>query len=150
MASISLAILLKISIPGVGTPLRYQNYQSAQLSFNSELYDWLGFEVQAYPNGDLSLGSDETQIAMRNTSALRDLLLQYDDFRRAVVDVFHVRVGTTVPTIAYKLIVSHCARDAGLVLFTLKSPTSALTGALVSKYFTSADFPELPFYKPQL
>jgi hypothetical protein len=149
MSAITLAILLKISIPGVPTPLRYQNYQSAQLSFNSELYDWLGFEIQTYPNSDLSLGSGDVQIAMRNTSVLRDLLLQYDDFRRAAVDIYHFRIGTTIPTISYKLIVSHCSRDGGLVLFTLKSPTSALTGPLVSKFFTSNDF-ELPFYKPQL
>jgi hypothetical protein len=152
VASTTLAILLKISIPNSGgLQLRYQNYNpTAQFSFNSELYDWLGFEIQTYTKSDLSIGSDDTQIAMRNTSALRAQLKLYDDFRRSVVDVHHVRVGATAPTISYKLIVSHCAYDGGLVMFTLRSPTSALVGPLVSRYFSSSDFPELPFYKPQL
>lgn len=149
--AIALATLLKITIPdSAGVVLRYQNYQPTSFNWEGESYEPLGFEVQSYPQYDLSIGSEDLRIAIRNTAIIRNLLRQYNDLKRSIVVLTHVQPGLSVPPIGYRTIVSFASYENGLILFTLRSPTSALQGRLVLKFLEAVDFPELPYYRPQL
>lgn len=149
MTTTSLAILLKVKIPGVAIPLYYQGYQSTPYFFDGDQYEPLGFEVQNYPNADLQLGADSVTIVIGNSEVIRSLLRQHNDLKRAVVTIYHVQPGTDVPPIGYKLMVSHATIDGAAILFSLSPPTSALLGSTNTKYLSARDFPEVPRYKPQ-
>ena len=149
MAGISLATLLKLVAPG-GLILRYQNFQPTPIIFNSENYEFAGFEVQNYPDVDLSLGTEDIKIAIRNTQFLKSLLRQYNDFKKSIVLLQLIQPGTSVPPIGFKLINSFTSYEDSSILFTLRNPTSALTGRVCTRYISTADFPELPYYRPQL
>jgi hypothetical protein len=155
LSNISLATLLKIIVPTPGNPsvvattLRYQNYQIADYAFNSELYSYAGFQVQTYADADLSLGGGDCQIAIQNSQIIRGLLEQYNDLKMSIVSLFFVQPSTTKPAIMQRLIVSYATTEGGLVLFTAKSPTSALQGPLATRYLSAKDFKELPRYRMQ-
>jgi hypothetical protein len=155
LSNISLATLLKIVVPTPGNPsviattLRYQNYQSADYAFNSELYSYAGFQVQSYADADLSLGGGDCQIAIQNSQIVRGLLEQYNDLKRSIATLYHVQPSTTKPAIMQRLIISHATPEGGLVLFSARSPTSALQGPLATRYLTARDFQELPRYRMQ-
>jgi hypothetical protein len=150
MAAISLATLLQIVIPGSSEILRYQNYQLEPLVFDEGLYSFAAFEIKSYPQTDLSMGSEDTVVAIRNSQLLRAILRTYNNLRGAIVTVVHIQPGLDVPPIGYRLSISTTTTEGGAVIFVLKSPTNALTGALAGKYISAADFPELPYYLPQL
>lgn len=150
MSARSLAVLLDIYPKGVATPLRYQNYRyTAPIVYNGSLYDYAAFAVKNAPLVDLSLSSGDTTISMRNSAALDSILRANNDLQKATVIMrFIDPAGIHAPT-GCRTSVSHITREGGLVVFTMRSPTNALQGSFTSKYFTSADFPELPVYKPR-
>lgn len=150
MSAITLATLLKVLVPKLATPLLYQSYQLEPYVFASESYQHAGFEIQTYSTDDLSLGTSDVKIAIRNNQVLRSLMRQYDDLKKSIAYVYHVQPGTNVPPIGCKLRISMATTEDAMVLFTLKSPTNALVGRLSTKYIEAADFPELPYYKPAL
>lgn len=148
MASITLATLLQIRIPGVATPLFYQNYQQANYVYNGDIYSFIGFHIQTYPTIDLAAGQGDTVILIRNTQVIRALLLQYNDLKRSIVTIIHTQPGTTVPAIAQRLVLSFVSTEGGTVGFVLRPMTSALSGALSTAYLTAQVFPAIPYYKP--
>lgn len=150
MASITLATLLQIKIPGVATPLYYQNYQSTNYSYNGDTYIPVGYQLQSYGSTDLSATSGDTIILMRNNDVLRSLLRQYNDLKRSVVTIIHTQPGTAVPAIARRLVVSCANTEGSAVAFILRPMTSALSGALSTAYLTAQSFPSLPYYKPAI
>lgn len=151
MSSTSLAILLKVVPRGSNVPLLYQNYRiSAPIVFGGNPYLHAGFEIRSYPKVDLSLSSDDTSIVMALTSQLSSILRTNNDLKRAVVTAYFIQPGETVPPKAIKRVVSHATREGGLIMFTLRSATDALKGAVLTKYIDAQTFPELPHYKPRL
>jgi hypothetical protein len=148
MTNKSLATLIQIEIPGSST-LRYQNYQSADYTYNGQPYSWLGFSVQSYSDSDLNLSSTDTTIAIRNTSTIQNLLRQFNGLKRSIVTIFLVDPQSLV-AVAQRLIVSFSTVDQGQVVFTLRSATGALQGDLVTAKLDVATFPEIPYYRPQL
>lgn len=147
MTSKSIATLIDINIPG--QVLRYQNYQTADYTFGGLLYSWAGFGVMTYSTNDLALSATDTVIALRNTSTIQNLLRQNNNFKRAPVTIYLVDPATGV-TQAYRLVVSFATIEQGQVLFTLRSPTAALQGDLVTAKLDAQMFPAIPFYKPVL
>ena len=150
MAVISLATLLNITIPDTGEVLRYQNYQTEVFAFSDQLYSYAGFEIKTYPQSDLSMGSEDMVIAVRNTQLIRAILRAHNNLRGAVVLAHYVQPGTDVPCQSWLTEVSTTTIEGSAVIFALKGPTNALSGALASKTISAADFPQLPHYLPQL
>lgn len=147
MTTKSLATLISVELPG--STLRYQNYQTSDYTFNGQLYSWLGFSVTSYSTNDLNLSATDTVIAIRNTSTIQNLLRQNNGFKRAAVIIYLVDPISLVAT-AFRLVVSHSTIEQGQVLFTLRSPTAALQGDLVTAKLDAQMFPAIPFYKPVL
>jgi hypothetical protein len=153
--NISLATLLEITIfsptnPSiVATILRYQNYQAADYSFNSQLYSYAGFQIKSYSDNDLDFGGGDSQVAISNTQFVRSLLRQYNDLKRSIASIYNVQPSTTVPPVAKTIVISYATTEGGLVLFTGKSATDALRGALVTRNLSARLFPELPRYRVQ-
>jgi hypothetical protein len=87
---------------------------------------------------------------MQNSSQLASILRANNDLKRAVVTAYFVQLETSVPPKAIKRIVSHATREGGLIMFTLRSATDALKGAVLTKYIDAQAFPELPYYRPRL
>jgi hypothetical protein len=151
MGSISLATLLKITPRGSATPLLYQNYRiSTPIIFNGQSYAYAPFEVRNQPTIDLSLSSGDTLIAIRNSSALDAILRANNDLKRSVVELYYIQPSSSAPPIGDKQITSFCTREGGLVMLTLRPATDALRGSTITKYTTSIDFPELPYYKARV
>lgn len=147
----SLAVLLEIYPRGVATPYRYQNYRyTAPIVYEGELFTYLAFGVRNAPLVDLSLSSGDTTIEMQNSAALDTILRSQNDLQRAVVLMRFIDPTSVHAPSGARLSVSHITREGGYVIFTMRSPTNALQGSFTSKYFGSADFPELPVYKPRL
>jgi hypothetical protein len=150
MASISLATLLAITIPATGEVLRYQSYQLEAILFGDELYSYAAFEIKSYPKSDLSMGSEDAVIAIRNTQLARAMLRAYDNLRGAIVRIVHLQVGLAVPPIAWIMAVASTTTEGSAVIFSLKPQSNALSGALAGHYLSSRDFPSHPYYLPQL
>lgn len=155
MSTRSLAVLLDIlprmSSNAPAQSYRYQNYRyTAPIVFNGQLYNYAPFGVRSVPLVDLSLSSGDITVEMQNSPALDTLLRQVDDFRRATAIIRYVDPGGIHPPVGCRTSVSHATREGGFVVFSMRSPTNALQGSFTSKYFTSADFPELLVYKPRL
>lgn len=148
MASKSLATLIEVFIPG-GATLRFQNYQSEDYSFGGSSYTWAGFSVTSYSTNDLSLSATDTTIAIRNTSTIQNLLRQHNQLKRSPVNVYLVDPATGVAQ-KFALIISFATIQQGQIIFTLRSPTAALQGDLVTAKLDAQVFPRVPYYKPVL
>lgn len=157
----SLAVLLDIlpRVSGAGgaiataeqQPYRYQNYRyTTPIVFGGKLYNYAPFGVRSSPLVDLSLSGGDITIEMQNTTALDTTLQTLKDFQRATAIVRYIDPAGIHAPVGLRTSVSHATREGGFVIFTMRSPTNALQGSFTSKYFTSADFPELLVYKPRL
>lgn len=150
MPAITLQCLLQIEPYGTNEVYRYQNYQLEDLFFESQSFEYGNFQFQAYPQQQLELADDSAEIWVRNTELIRTMLRQYDGLRRAHIRAIHIQPDTGLPPWEWNLQVFDTVPERGYVRFNLRSPTSALVGPLVSRYFNSAEFPELPLYRVQL
>lgn len=151
MSARSLAVLLDIYPYNTSLWFRYQNYRATTpIVYSSELYEYVPFGVRNMPLIDLSLSSGDTTVEMRNSPALDTILRQYSDFQRATAIIRYIDPAGIHAPVGCRTSVSHATREGGMVVFTMRSPTNALQGSFTSKYFTSADFPELLVYKPRL
>lgn len=153
MATIDLATFLKLTIPTTSVPeiLRYQNYSPAPMVFQGQTWEPAGFEIRDLPEGDLALATDDVKIAIANTPVARDLIRQYNGLKKTAVDCLFVQPSAaSVPPFSLKSLILNHAVEGAAILFTLKSPTSALAGKVSTKFISSADFPFLPYFKPQL
>jgi hypothetical protein len=150
VSTIVLQCLLSVFPYQSAEVLRYQNYQIADLAYGSDSYEYLPFDFRSYPSQQLELADDSAEILIRNNDVVRSALQDYDGLRRAIVQVRQVQISNSLPDWFWQLQVYDTTPEAGFVRFSLRSPTSALTGPLVSRYFNISDFPELPVYKVNL
>lgn len=148
MTSKTLYTLLEITAPN-GLALRHQNFQTADYSFGSQLFTFLGFGVTSYSTNDLNLSATDTTIAIRNTSTVQNLLRQYNQLKRSTVVIYLLDPATSVAQ-AYRLVVSFSTIEQGQVVFTLRSPTAALQGDLVTAKLDAQKFPRIPYYRTVL
>jgi hypothetical protein len=130
--------------------IRIQNYQIEDLIWDSKTWEFAGFTFNSYPVQQLELGNESAEILIANNEITASMLRQYDGLRRANVQAWHVRVGSSVPPLKWNLEVLSSTPDQGFISFTLRGPTSALVGPLVTKYFNSVEFPAVPVYSAQL
>lgn len=150
MSATTIQCLLEITPHGSASPLRYQNYQIEDLFFDTRAFEYAPFSFDTYPQQTLELSDDSATITIRNNEVVRSLLAQNDGLRRAVVEAWHIEVGTANPPWHWILQVMSSEPRNGTVVFNLRSPTTALTGPLVTRFFSSDEFPELPVYQVQL
>ncbi len=130
--------------------LRYQNYQIDDLFYDAKTFEFGSFQVQTYPRQQLELADDATTLWIQNNEVVRSWLHQYNGLRKAIVNLYHIEIGSSREPWFWNLQVSDCSPTDGYVVFNLRSPSSALRGPLSTLYFTAEQFPELPVYGAQL
>lgn len=148
MAALTLQMLLEIEIPSVATPLLLQNYQTDPLVYEGKTYEYGSFEFQVFPDASLDLHSPDGSIWIRNTSAIRSLVDQYNGLEKAVVTATHIRIDSSREPYVLLSQVYSSGPDRSYYVFNLSTPTSALEGRLVNQFFSRREFPELVFYRP--
>jgi hypothetical protein len=142
--------LLELKIPGVATPLRYQSYQLANYAWGGFSWSYAPFEIKSQPEQSLELIAENASISIRNSEVIRSMVRQHDGLRRSIA---HIRIIDPVgmaPTLVLLLQVASSSPVGGYYVFNLGTPTNAIAGAAVNRYFGKAVFPEIPYKKAVL
>ena len=147
MTSHVIQCLIELEIYGTSQVNRYQNYQLEDLQHDGEIFVFLGFQVEGYPQSSLELAGQQATVWLRDTGPIGSLVRQYDGLRRSVVTLIHL-LDSASP-IVWRLQVSSSSPQRGYFVFNLNTPTSALQGQLVTRYINSQDHPELLFVNPR-
>ena len=130
--------------------IRIQNYEASDLVFQGDTYEFAGFEFRSYPEQRLELGNEQAEIFISNNEITAGLLRDFDGFRRATIKAYHYSPDSDLPLLTWILECLYAEPVDAYIKFLLKSPTGALTGPLISRYFNAVDFPALPQYRLQL
>jgi hypothetical protein len=136
--------LLELRVPGISTPYRWQSSQLADYAYGGNLWQFAPFEIRQQPEQSLELVAENAQIWIRNNSIVQSLIDTYDGLRRSIVMVLVIDPTGEMPSDIMRTQVASSSPIGGYQAFNLSTPTTALAGAAVNRFFNKADFPELP------
>lgn len=142
--------LLELRIPGIPTPYRWQSSQIADYAYGGFTWEFAPFEIKQQPEQSLELLAENAQIWVRNNSVVQSLVNDYDGLRRSVVTVLVIDPAGVMPSDILRTQVASSTPIGGYQVFNLSTPTTALAGSAVNRFFNKADFPELPTKRASL
>ncbi len=143
-------LLLELRIANTATILRYNASQPEDYAFDGQLWEYAPFEIKTQPEQNLELTAENAQIWIRNNSIVRSLINEHDGLRRSIVIVQWIDPAGVMPTGALRTQVASSAPVGGYYTFNLSTPTNALAGAAINRFYNKRTFPELPTAEAQL
>jgi hypothetical protein len=143
-------LLLELRIDKTDTILRYNASQTEDYAYDGYLWEYAPFEVKTQPEQNLELTAENAQIWIVNNSIVRSLINDHDGLRRSIVFIQWIDPAGIMPSGAIRSQVASSAPIGGYYTFNLSTPTNALNGAAINRYYSKQIFPELPTTRAQL